>query len=99
MRKRVQLILAGVILLVCSLALVSCDAIAAQKITNPGIGSFPGGNGGGRNGSPGINGGRGTNGRPEMNGRSDVNGGQSSGSSTNYNKRDLLPYVEVMEDT
>ncbi|WP_052087776.1 hypothetical protein [Paenibacillus wynnii] len=41
-------------MLICSLALVSCDAITAQKITNTGSSSFQGMNGGGRNGAPGM---------------------------------------------
>ena len=60
MRKRVHVILTRLMMLVCSLALVSCDAITAQKITNTGSGSFPGMNGGGRNGAPGMNGRQGT---------------------------------------
>jgi hypothetical protein len=87
MRKRVKSILTGALLLVCSLALVSCDAITAQKITNPGTGSFNGMNGGGRNGLPGMNGDRGTKMRPGFNGgqgvdgRVDGNGGQSGDGS------------------
>ncbi|MDQ0194943.1 hypothetical protein [Paenibacillus wynnii] len=56
MRKRVYVILTGLMMIVCSLVLISCDAITAQKITNTGSGSFPGMNGGGRNGAPGMNG-------------------------------------------
>jgi len=87
MRKRVKSILTGALLLVCSLALVSCDAITAQKITNTGTGSFNGMNGGGRNGFPGMNGERGNKMRPGMiggqdvDGRTDVNGGQGGDGS------------------
>ena len=54
MRKRVHVILTVLLLLVCSVTLISCDAITAQKITDTGSGSFPGMNGGGRNGAPGM---------------------------------------------
>lgn len=56
MRKRVHVIFTSLVILVCSLMLVSCDAITAQKITQTDSGAFPGMNGGGRNGTPGMNG-------------------------------------------
>ncbi|MCL6601308.1 MAG: hypothetical protein K6T94_00390 [Paenibacillus sp.] len=60
MRKRVHVILTSLVMLVCSLMLISCDAITAQKITQTDSGSFPGMNGGVRNGAPGMNGRQGT---------------------------------------
>ena len=56
MRKRVHVILTSLVILLSSVALISCDAITAQKITVTGSGSFPGMNGGGRNGAQGMKG-------------------------------------------
>jgi hypothetical protein len=53
MRKEIYTIFLIVLLLTCSVVLVSCDAITSQNITdNGGAGVGPGGNPG-RNGGPG----------------------------------------------
>ncbi|WP_379163082.1 hypothetical protein [Paenibacillus sp. sgz5001063] len=80
------------VVLSCSMVLVSCDAITAQQITNTGSGSrmngFPGMNGGtfkgggrGNGGFPGVNGGTRRNGGTPRNGGQGMNGGSTDGST------------------